>query len=47
MTDDDQGLSTDEPVESGALEDADEDDEGTLRGPGGEEPPAAALAGGL
>jgi hypothetical protein len=33
---------TNEPVESGAPEDADDEDEETLRGPGGEEPPAAA-----
>ena len=42
MTESDEGLSADEPVESDALEDADEDDDETLRGPGGEEPPAAA-----
>ena len=42
MSESDEGLSADEPVESGPLEDADEDDDETLRGPGDEEPPAAA-----
>ena len=42
MTESDERRSADEPVESDALEDADEDDEDTLIGPGGEEPPAAA-----
>jgi hypothetical protein len=42
VTENDEGRSTDDPVESGALEDADDEDEETLRGPGGEEPPAAA-----
>ena len=42
MTESDEGRYADEPVESGALEDADEDEEDTLIGPGGEEPPAAA-----
>jgi hypothetical protein len=41
MTESDEGLSTDEPVESGALEDGEDEDEEMPRGPGGEEPPSA------